>query len=260
MEKESKEKSHTSRRLQFTKHPSPRRLLLLPPPPRRLLRPRHCTFFFYSGSSLYDLNGHDLYLSPNPTVILPSSFSFASSSSSSPLHVLLLLRFLSLWSQWTGSLSVSESDGTPPLVFFFFVVFFVLVSPRSSFTQVPLFLISMDRSPSVSESDGNHPLVFFLLLRLHRLSLVHVLPLLRFLSFWFQWAGSPSVSQSDGNPPLVVLFVLASWLSSFTQVPLFIISTARIFFDCIPIWRFHFRHASSLALAPSVCSKLQVSR
>ncbi len=101
MEKELKEKSHTSRRRQFTKHPSPRRLLR--PPPRRLLRPRLHSFFLYSGSSLYDFNGQDLHLFPNPTVILPSSFSSSSSSSSS------------------------------------------LPSTRSSFTQVPLFSISMGR-------------------------------------------------------------------------------------------------------------------
>jgi hypothetical protein len=56
--------------------------------------------------------------------------------------------------------------------------------------------------------------------------------------FYFNRAGSPSVSESDGSPPLVVLFVLASSRSSFTQVPLFMISTARIIFMIFPIRRF----------------------
>jgi hypothetical protein len=87
-----------------------------------------------------------------------------------------------------------SSPNTRPLVVFFFLlllllVFFVLATTRSSFTQVPLFMISMDRISICSESNGNPPLVFFF---------------------------------------FVVFFVLASTRSSFTQVPLFMISMDRI--------------------------------
>ncbi len=131
-----------------------------------------------------------------------------------------------------------RTDGNPPLVFFLFrrllrpcfYTFFFLLRFLSLWYK-------WTGSPSVSESNGNPPLVFFFFF-------VVFVP--RHYTFFFysgsslfdfNGAGSPSVSESDGIPPLVVLFVLASSRSSFTQVPLFMMSTARIFFTIFPIRR-----------------------